>query len=183
MPASRWYGGTSFTRSPPMRIPPPSGQKKPAMRLSTVVFPHPDGPSRVMTSPRLIANDMSCSATTVPNRLLTRSKHTASSPPMSVLLDIEDLVEAEERIGEREQGRGGDDVDHRQCGHRGIGIFAHVIVHHDRQGLGPLRGDKQRRGEFVERQDGGKQPAADETRQQQRQRDGGQDAQRRRTKT
>src|SRR5580658_6996640 len=162
MPASRLYGGTSLMRSPPMRMSPPSGLKKPAIRLSTVVFPHPDGPSRVMNSPRLIDSDMSCSATTAPNRLLTRAKHTASSPGFCIsamLLDIKDLVEAEERIGKREQGGGGDDVDHRQCGHRGIGVFAHIIVHHDRQGLGPLGGDEQRCGEFVERQDGGKQPA------------------------
>ena len=65
-----------------------------------------------------------------------------------------------------------DDVHHGQRRHRRIGKFAHVVVHRDRQGLRALRGDEERSREFIERQNCGKQPAADQARQQQRQRDG-----------
>ena len=41
-------GRQSVTRSPSMRISPLSGMRKPATRLSSVVLPQPEGPSRVM---------------------------------------------------------------------------------------------------------------------------------------
>src|ERR1700761_7856892 len=107
-----------------MRISPPSRPKNPATRLRTVVFPHPDGPTRVMNSPRLTGNDSSCSATTSPNRLITPSRRTATSAPApaaagvmvgsTAMFDIEDLAESQELVGDREQHRGRDDVHDRQ---------------------------------------------------------------------
>src|SRR5262245_45511229 len=185
-------------RRPSMTISPLSGIRKPATRLSSVVLPQPDGPSSVISSPRRTISDTSSSAVILPKRLVTRSSWTAAcwlsvqlagaaieaeSSPSAGLLDVENLCQAKEQVGEYQQRCGDPNVYDRDRSHRGIGVFAHVVVKRDRQRLRALRRDEQRSGKFIERQDRREQPAADQSRQQQRQGDGGEDPPRRCAKT
>src|SRR5215831_7732901 len=179
-----------------MAISPLSGMRNPATRLSSVVLPQPDGPSSVISSPRRTISDTSSSAVVLPKRLVTPSSATATGSPPIVrlagapggadsvasagLLNGEDLCKTEKDVGQNQQRCGDDDVDHRDRRHRGVGVFTHIIVEGNRQGLRALRRDEQRGGKFVERQDRREQPAADQARQQQWQRDGRKHAARRR---
>src|SRR5712691_3457433 len=65
---SRWCGGTEVTSRPPSSIRPPSGRSNPAISRSKVVFPDPDGPSKVKNSPDLTTSSTSARATTSPYR-------------------------------------------------------------------------------------------------------------------
>src|SRR3979409_1765580 len=146
IPISRRWVGRSVTRRPSMAISPRSGIKKPATRLSSVVLPQPEGPSSVISSPRRTSNDISSSAVISPKRLVTPSNWTAmsSSPARAAVvaagaaggrsagvLNVQHLSETEEDVGENQQGRSDHDIHHRDRGHRGIGIFAHVVVEGD----------------------------------------------------
>src|SRR3954452_18354438 len=112
---SRSDVGTSVTSAPSMKISPRSGMRKPATRFSNVVFPHPEGPSSVMNSPRLTLIHASSSATVLPKRRVTPSRRTAMSTAM---VDIEHFAEAEECIGDDQQQGGDQDEDqaHRRHG-------------------------------------------------------------------
>src|SRR6516165_10961435 len=184
MPISRRYAGTSVIRWPSTAISPLSGIKKPATRLSSVVLPQPDGPSSVISSPRRTSSETSSSAVSLPKRLVTPSSSTAISPLARVagvaaaargvasagMLNVQHLCKAKEDVGQNEQRRGDHNVHDGDRGHRGVGVFAHVVVERNRQRLRALHGDEQRSGKFVERQDRREQPAAEEARKQQRQR-------------
>ena len=52
MPSSRLWVGTSVTSSPSMKTCPSSGVRWPVIQRRAVVLPQPDGPSRVISSPR-----------------------------------------------------------------------------------------------------------------------------------
>src|SRR6516164_6441630 len=169
MPISRRYAGTSVMRWPSMAISPLSGIKKPPTRLSSVVLPQPDGPSSVISSPRRTSSETSSSAVILPKRLVTPSSSTAisfspfariagvaaaaESSPSAGMLNVQHLCEAKEHVGQRQQRRGDHNVHDRDRRHRGVGVFAHVVVERNRQRLSALRSDEQRRGKFVERQD------------------------------
>ena len=75
----RLCGGTSDTSTPSSSTLPDVGSSKPAMILSRVVLPHPDGPSIEKNSPRPIENAASSTATKLPNSLRTESR-TMTSP-------------------------------------------------------------------------------------------------------
>src|SRR5262249_50332221 len=153
MPISRRYAGTSVMRWPSMAISPLSGIKKPPTRLSSVVLPQPDGPSSVISSPRRTSSDTSSSAVVLPKRLVTPSSSTAiSAPPFARvaaagaeslpsagMLNVQHLCEAEEDISQRQQRCGDHNVHDRDRRHRGVGVFAHVIVERNRQCLRALR--------------------------------------------
>src|SRR5262245_31573885 len=155
MPIWRRYAGTSVIRWPSMAISPLSGIKKPATRLSSVVLPQPDGPNSVMSSPRRTSSETSSSAVILPNRLVTASSSTAISAsafarvagvtaaaeslPSAGRLNVEHLCKAKEDIGQRQQRCGDHNVHDRDRGHRGVGVFAHVIIERNRQRLSALR--------------------------------------------
>src|SRR5262249_39201316 len=197
MPIWRRYAGTSVIRWPSTAISPLSGIRKPATRLSSVVLPQPDGPSSVISSPRRTSSETSSSAVILPKRLVTPSSSTAisSAPfariavaaagaeslPSAGMLNVQHLCEAKEDIGQRQQRCSDHNVHDRDRRHRGVGVFAHVVVERNRQCLSALRGDEQRSGKFVERQDRREQPAADQAWEQQRQCHGGENAVGRRT--
>src|SRR5919204_4559829 len=184
MPISRRYAGTSVMRRPSMTISPLSGIRKPATRLSSVVLPQPDGPSSVISSPRRTSSDTSSSAVILPKRLVTRSSWTAigsppfvrtaraaiepESAPSAGLLNVENLCQTKERVGQCQQRRGDHNVYDRDRRHRGVGIFAHVVVKRHGQRLRALRRHEQRSGKFIEREDRREQPATDQAGQQQR---------------
>src|ERR687897_1690137 len=71
---SRSLGCLSLTRWPPMRNSPEVMSSSPAIMLSVVDFPQPEGPTRMMNSPSAISRSSSCTAT-VPsgNDLVTLS--------------------------------------------------------------------------------------------------------------
>jgi hypothetical protein len=72
-------GGTFETSAPSSRILPDVGSSKPAIILSRVVLPQPDGPSIEKNSPRTIPKSASSTATNVPNSLRTASRTMTSS--------------------------------------------------------------------------------------------------------
>src|SRR5262249_3835819 len=148
MPISRRYAGTSVMRWPSMAISPLSGIKKPPTRLSSVVLPQPDGPSSVISSPRRTSSDTSSSAVVLPKRLVTPSRWTAiSAPPFARvaagaeslpsagMLNVQHLCEAEEDIGQRQQRCGDHNVHDRDRRHRGVGVFAQVILYGERRSM------------------------------------------------
>ena len=55
MPMRRWLAGRAVTSRPPTTTVPESGVMKPAMIRSSVVFPHPLGPSRQISSPSVMS--------------------------------------------------------------------------------------------------------------------------------
>src|SRR5262249_31147503 len=65
----RARGGRSLTTWPPMRIWPPLGGSSPAIIRSSVVLPHPDGPSRTRNSPSRVTRSTPSTARTSPNTL------------------------------------------------------------------------------------------------------------------
>src|SRR5262245_46012952 len=149
MPISRRWVGRSVTRRSSIAISPRSGVKNPATRLSSVVLPQPEGPSSVISSPRRTLSDTSSSAVISPKRLVTPSKRTALSSLFGAeggrsagMLNVQHLSETEEDIGEDQQDRRRHDIHHRDRGHRGVGVFAHVVVERDRKRLRALRGDE-----------------------------------------
>src|SRR5258708_9435597 len=176
MPISRRYAGTFVTRWPSMAISPLSGIRNPPTRLSSVVLPQPDGPRSVISSPRRTSSETSSSAAILPNRLVTPSSWTAilSSPFARVagvgaaaesassagMLNVQHLCEAKEDVGQNEQRCGDHNVHDRDRRHRGVGVFAHIVVERNPHCLRALRGDEQRSAKFVEPQDCPYQPAA-----------------------
>src|SRR5450631_877508 len=78
MPKPRFSGGSVSMRCSSSQMLPPESCIKPAMQLSAVDLPHPEGPSRQMNSPRLTVNVSSFSAAKAwppapANRRVTRS--------------------------------------------------------------------------------------------------------------
>src|SRR5437016_1106951 len=106
----------SLTRLPSISISPPSAARKPATKLSNVVLPHPDGPSRVMSSPWRMDSVASFRAEISPKLLLAPARRTATLPGSGVAsapaypsdrcsaarLDIQHFPEAEIGIGHRQ---------------------------------------------------------------------------------
>src|SRR5262245_32897240 len=67
---SRFSGGSSFIRFPAMMISPWVARSSPAIILSVVVLPHPDGPRRQTTSPAATLRSTSLTAMKAPNFLV-----------------------------------------------------------------------------------------------------------------
>ena len=61
---------------------PESANSKPAAMRSAVVFPQPDGPSNVMSSPGITPRSSPSSATLVPNVFLTDLNSSAVMSPI-----------------------------------------------------------------------------------------------------
>src|SRR3984957_16714500 len=76
---SRKYGGTPVTSLPPSSIRPASGRSKPAISRSKVVFPDPDGPSKVKNSPAAMVSSTPPRATTSPYRFFRPATWTAAA--------------------------------------------------------------------------------------------------------
>ena len=78
----RRYGGTRDTSTPSSTIWPFVGCSNPAIILSKVVLPQPDGPSNEKNSPLRMAKSACSTATNDPNSLRTLSRTiTASGSP------------------------------------------------------------------------------------------------------
>src|SRR5215510_13924374 len=68
---SRSLGGTSSTARPPISMLPELWRSRPAIMLSNVDLPQPDGPSRTVNSPEPISRLIPLSTSTEPNLLCT----------------------------------------------------------------------------------------------------------------
>src|SRR6476661_2731470 len=75
---SRSFGGTSLTTRSPIFSSPPEISSRPAIIRRLVVLPQPDGPTRTMNSPSLMARLRSSTATTSPYFLVTCSNVTVA---------------------------------------------------------------------------------------------------------
>src|SRR5439155_7302533 len=75
---SRSLGGTSFTIRSPIFNSPEEISSRPAIIRRLVVFPHPEGPTRTMNSPSLMARFRSLTASTSPYFLVTWSNVTVA---------------------------------------------------------------------------------------------------------
>ena len=64
MAMSRSLGSRWVTSRSSNRMAPPWTSSKPAMQLSKVDFPHPDGPSSTVNDPSGILSERSCSTGT-----------------------------------------------------------------------------------------------------------------------
>ena len=78
MAMSRSFGDTPATSRSPISIMPSLGLSRPAMMLSSVDFPQPDGPSRTVNSPLSIVRSMPLSTLTAPNRLCSPRMRSAA---------------------------------------------------------------------------------------------------------
>src|SRR5882724_11470570 len=109
-----------------MRMRPAVGSTKPAIRLSVMVFPQPDGPRRERNSPSSTARSSASTARTLPYaRVQPWSSTTAFGTAFGTALAIsvleEDPAEAEIAVGEPDQEEGGQDEEARQRGDGGVG--------------------------------------------------------------
>src|SRR5215475_11061516 len=84
MPVSRLCGGSVSMRCSPRRMRPSSSSQNPATMRSSVVFPQPDGPSRVKNSPSPTAIETSSTART-PEKLRTTPSIVSVATPASLL--------------------------------------------------------------------------------------------------
>ncbi|MNU09820.1 hypothetical protein D3C72_2566080 [compost metagenome] len=66
MAMSRSFGSRSLTILPPMRISPAEISSRPAIILSSVDFPQPDGPTSTTNSPSLMVRSTPCRILTLP---------------------------------------------------------------------------------------------------------------------
>src|SRR5262249_52089269 len=72
----------SFTISPQIDTVPSSTSSSPAMTRSVVVFPQPEGPSKLRISPRRTSSDTPFTARVSPNRLRTLPSFTSTASPI-----------------------------------------------------------------------------------------------------
>ena len=80
MPMFRRFTGTRVTSCPPISMRPASGITSPAIALSVVVLPQPDGPRSVTNCPAAISSVTSSTARWAPNALTTPSSRTVPTP-------------------------------------------------------------------------------------------------------
>ena len=78
MPKPRFSGGSRSMRFSSSEMVPPVTGSSPAMQLSAVVLPQPDGPSRQMNSPRRMVSVSSCSAAICVPPGLSKCRDTAA---------------------------------------------------------------------------------------------------------
>ena len=78
MPMPRSFGSSQVTLRPPIQICPALTSSRPAMALSSVDLPQPDGPSRTMNSPFSISIDRFWKMFTLPKPTATSRTDTAS---------------------------------------------------------------------------------------------------------
>src|SRR5437867_13037218 len=111
MPRLRSRGSQSVTRASPMKMSPAVGVSRPAIMLSVVVLPQPDGPTSTTNSPSGTARSMASTARVEAKSLVSPSSRTAATllpqkaegeAAHEVLLDQE---------SQDDDGQGGDGAD------------------------------------------------------------------------
>src|SRR5260370_919252 len=148
MATSRCAGERPLTLSPPMRISPLVGSARPAMRLSVVDLPQPEGPTSERNSPSAMSRDSSLSASGAPgNALRTACSEIEAT---SLLLhraggESRDDTPLEEENQHGERQRGGD----RGCGDLAPRLRVLAGEERDGDGDGALR-RRREEGERIE---------------------------------
>src|SRR5712691_7720280 len=87
MLTGRRFGDTDVTSCPCKTMRPSSGTSKPAIIRRVVVLPQPLGPSSEKNSPSAMSSVTSCTASTLPNRLLTLSRAMATLGPSCIRVE------------------------------------------------------------------------------------------------
>src|ERR1700733_239793 len=102
---SRAFGGTSVTSPPPISNWPPEMVSSPAIMLSVVVLPHPDGPTSTTNEPSAISRLSRGMTTCAPKRFSMSTRETlANGAPFPSALDRADKIAAgNPSVGENEQ--------------------------------------------------------------------------------
>src|SRR5688572_15762725 len=115
---SRSFGARSFTTSPPIVSLPSVMSSRPAIILSAVDLPQPEGPTRIMNSPSAISRFRSLTASKPSSKRFETPSRTISATGCSSLsLDracgqsgddapLEDQYEDDDRHGHEARGRG-----------------------------------------------------------------------------
>src|SRR3954470_1176345 len=114
MPMSRRKGGRSTTERPASRMAPESGCRKPAIRLSVVDLPQPDGPSKVRNSPGGTARSIPSTAAWYAKVLRMLWSSTAGSATDRASIDV--ISDPEEVLHGEYQQEGDHERDHRDGG-------------------------------------------------------------------
>src|SRR5437667_193924 len=116
MPRLRSRGSQSVTRASPMKMSPAVGVSRPAIMLSVVVLPQPDGPTSTTNSPSGTARSMASTARVEAKSLVSPSSRTAATllpqkaegeAAHEVLLDQE---------SQDDEGEGGGEVHEDEAG-------------------------------------------------------------------
>src|SRR5689334_8709233 len=117
---SRSLGGTSLTRSPPIRISPSVTSSRPAIIRRVVLLPQPDGPTSTMNSLSSMSRSIPRTASVRSYFLTTLRKATLAIPELSLDLALccargqaGDVVVHQERVDDqgwcrRDERRGHD---------------------------------------------------------------------------
>src|ERR1017187_9547767 len=111
MAMSRSRGGTSLTMSPPIQISPDVISSRPAIILSVVDLPHPEGPTSTTNSSSAISRSIPFTAWTLPSNDFTtlRIDTPAIRPPLALGGtggQAGDVVIHQERINDNGGSRG-----------------------------------------------------------------------------
>src|SRR5689334_14761034 len=115
---SRSLGAFSLTRCPPMRSSPSVMSSRPAIMLSVVDFPQPDGPTRMMNSPSAISTLTSCTARAPSGYLLVTLSRTISAMCNSPLDGAGGQARDDAALEEQHEEDDRDRDDHRRGGDR-----------------------------------------------------------------
>src|ERR1041384_8625098 len=121
---SRSLGARSFTRWPSMRSSPPEMSSRPAIMLSVVDFPQPDGPTRMMNSPSAICRSTSSTASAPSGyRFVILSRTISAIGPTSALHGAGRQPRDDAALEEQHEQDDRDGDDHRCRGDRPVGRF------------------------------------------------------------
>src|SRR4051812_20801977 len=131
MAMSRSRGAFQVTVSPPMRMSPAVTSSRPAIIRSVVVFPHPDGPTRMQNSRSRTVRSMPATTSVSPNRLTTLSRTTSAigSDGPQLLLGV--VHRGADRLPLRHFGEHRRDDELRVHGGRGLRHRARVADEDD----------------------------------------------------
>src|SRR5215813_9121908 len=176
MPRLRSRGSQSVTRAAPMKMSPAVGVSSPAIMLSVVVLPQPDGPTSTTNSPSGTARSMASTARVEAKSLVSFSSRTAAT-----LLPQEAEGEAAHEVF-LDQEAEDDDRERRDRADGGLGpIVAPLVgrlefVEGDRNGRHLGVGQRHGQEELAPVQDEDEEEGDDEARGGERQDDAAQDA-------
>src|SRR5215472_17381233 len=119
---SRSLGDLSLTILPPMRNSPEVMSSRPAIMLSVVDLPHPDGPTRMTNSPSAMSRLMSSTASAPSGKRLVMLSRTISATGLSLGPLALDRAGGQPRddpaLEEQHEDDDGNGDDHRRCGDR-----------------------------------------------------------------
>src|ERR1700712_1756501 len=122
MPMLRWFGFKGRWSLPAIDSEPAVGVSKPAIILSTVVLPQPDGPRKETNSPFSMCMVKSCTTCTLPNDFLMLDSSRNAMGADTLSLGRSGSIEAGNELEQPHAEPGHGKCDHRE-GRRLIGLI------------------------------------------------------------